>query len=241
LRAGHADVAWTSTLVFVGVELDLQGSSLAAINHRMRQGMAALARWRPVLCCRWLPLARRAQLLPGAVWSSLLWGASTWTPTKAMCSRIASWGARAMATIANLRKVPAEDIGAWWRRLHREGHRLIAKHTVAPELRRKLQCTGGLGIWRARTTTRRLRRPFVAEACSGGAGANGCTLANGQVCIRNDSVPGGGSRRSPSSTATARLSTPATTLAGCCSRKTAPCGSFRRCLSLTSDTGRPLF
>ena len=127
MRAGHADVAWTSTLVFVGVELDLQGSSLAAINHRTRQGMAALARWRPVLCCRWLPLARRAQLLPAAVWSSLLWGASTWTPTKAMCSRIASWGARAMATIANLRKAPAEDLGAWWRR-----SRVAPETTSAP-------------------------------------------------------------------------------------------------------------
>lgn len=138
LEVGSSDVPWQATLVFVGVALDLSGSSTAAINYRMQQGMNAMHRWKPLLCSRWLPLAQRAKLLPIAIWTSLLWGASTWTPTKAMADRVASWGARAMSTVANIRRAPAEEIGQWWRRLHRQGYRLLQKYTVAPDIVRKL-------------------------------------------------------------------------------------------------------
>ena len=56
-----------------------------------------------------------------------------------MCDRIGSLGARAMTTVANIRRAPAEDIGQWWRRLHRAGHQLIAKYTVAPNIMRRLR------------------------------------------------------------------------------------------------------
>lgn len=135
---GH-DVLWENTITFAGTVLDLTGSSDAAIHYRMIQGMKALAKWKPLLQASWIPLARRADLLSKSVWSSLLWCAATWTTTKSMRNSIASWGARAMAATAGVRRSPAEPIDSWWRRLHREGHRLINKFIVPPVVLSRLQ------------------------------------------------------------------------------------------------------
>ena len=44
-----------------------------------------------------------------------------------MRTSLDSWGARLMTTIAGVKRYPEENIDAWWRRLHREGHRRVAK------------------------------------------------------------------------------------------------------------------
>ena len=128
IKVEDCEVKWESTITFVGTVLDLTGSSGAAIQHRLNQGNKVYHKWKPILKAKWLPLPRRADLLLKAVWASVLWCAATWNSTKVMRNSIDSWGARMMSTIAGVRRVPEEPIDSWWRRLHREGHKLIDKY-----------------------------------------------------------------------------------------------------------------
>jgi hypothetical protein len=122
------EVEWESTITFVGTVLDLTGSSAAAIHHRLNSANKVFHKWKPILKARWLPLARRADLLFKAVWTSVLWCSATWNSTQAMRSAFDSWGARKMATVAGVRRYPEEPDETWWRRLHREGHQRISKY-----------------------------------------------------------------------------------------------------------------
>ena len=127
LKVENCEVEWESTIVFVGTVLDLTGSSAATIQYRINQGNKVYYKWRPILVAKWLPLARRADLLFKAVWTSALWCAATWNATQAKRATLDSWGARMMATVAGVKRYPEEEINSWWRRLHREGHRRILK------------------------------------------------------------------------------------------------------------------
>ena len=127
IKVEDCDVEWESTITFVGTVLDLTGSSAAAIQHRVNQGNKVYNKWKPILKAKWLPLERRADLLFKAVWASVLWCSATWNATMAMRTSLDSWGARLMTTIAGVNRYPEDDIDAWWRRLHREGHKRVAK------------------------------------------------------------------------------------------------------------------
>jgi hypothetical protein len=127
LKVEDCEVEWESTIVFVGTVLDLTGSSAATIQYRVNQGNKVYNKWRPILVAKWLPLARRADLLFKAVWASALWCAATWNATQAKRATLDSWGARMMTTIAGVKRYPEEEIDSWWRRLHREGHKRIEK------------------------------------------------------------------------------------------------------------------
>jgi hypothetical protein len=127
LKAGSESIVWEASLTFVGTIVDLTGNAGPAILHRMAQANKAYAKWKEVLTCSWIPRAQRLKLLPKTVWSSLLWGASTWTTTKAQRTWLNSWSARLASRVARTSRAPTMDDGQWWRYLHRTGHRLIAR------------------------------------------------------------------------------------------------------------------
>ena len=89
----EAKVRWEANIVFAGTVVDLRGTVGPAINHRKAQANKAFHKWRQVLTCAWIPKARRISLLPKTVWAAFLWSSSTWTPTQAQLSHIASWSA----------------------------------------------------------------------------------------------------------------------------------------------------
>lgn len=137
LKAGPASVTWKASLIFVGVELSLLGSSTLAVTHRMAQAQSTFSKWRPLLSCPWVSPIRRCGLLAKSVWPSFLWGAACWNPTKAIRRKISSWGARMAATTAGIKRAPEEAIGCWWRRMHRAGHKILDKLSLDPEKERR--------------------------------------------------------------------------------------------------------
>ena len=138
LQAGTDMVEWVEAFVFVGVELTLQGCPSKAIVHQMAQAQKTRHKWKSLLCCPWLSPRRRVELLSKSVWPSFLWGAACWHPTKAMTNKIGSWGARVTATTAGARRKPLEEIGDWWRRMHRFGWTWMRKCGPNPEEARRL-------------------------------------------------------------------------------------------------------
>lgn len=123
---GH-EVKWEPNLTFVGIVLDLTGSSWAAIRHRMSQAICVLRRWSPLLYVSWLSGKKKVALLSASVFSSVLWGCAVWTPTKAMRTALDSWSARIVTSVLGLRRHPVEPVGDWWRRMHRFGHAALRK------------------------------------------------------------------------------------------------------------------
>ena len=139
LQAEDAKVLWQPTLVFVGIELSLQGTSAPAILHRMGKAQATYNRWSSVLRCPWVPAAKRIEIMLKSVWPSLLWGAGAWHPTKVWQHKLSSWGARTAACVAGARRGETEEIGDWWRRMHRTGHAILERHGSDPDQARRLQ------------------------------------------------------------------------------------------------------
>ena len=125
LRAGRCDVSWSPHLTFVGGVVNLAGNCGPAIDLRIAQATKVFHRWKKLLLCRWIPRSRRIALLLKTVFVSLLWLAATWTPTKKQRQFLDSWGARTAARVARVRRNVLDDVGQHWRRLHREGHRLL--------------------------------------------------------------------------------------------------------------------
>ena len=121
---GH-EIAWESTLTFVGVVLDFSGNSWAAMRHRMGRGMEVWRKWEPLLTAPWLAARRRADLLLTSVGASVLWGSGVWSTTKTQRQALDSWWARLHSSAMRLRRHPDEVIGHWWRRMHRTGHAAI--------------------------------------------------------------------------------------------------------------------
>ena len=130
LRVMEARVQWEDNLTFVGTVIDLRGMSGPAIQYREAQANKAFHKWRSILTCGWIPKARRMMLLPKTVWAAFLWSASTWTPTQAQWTHIASWSARQAAKVLRLRRAPWQEIGQWWKFFHKMGHKEIAKYGV---------------------------------------------------------------------------------------------------------------
>jgi hypothetical protein len=127
LLVAGKEIAWEGALTFVGSVVDLTGNAGPAILYRMAQANKAYAKWKDVLRCAWIPKAKRLKLLPKTVWSSLLWGSSTWTTTKLQRTWMNSWSARLVSRVARTSRSSVMDDAQWWRYMHREGHRLIAR------------------------------------------------------------------------------------------------------------------
>ena len=128
LRVEGCTVEWEASLTFVGMEVNLSGSSWGAVRHRIARGNLALRRWMPLLCARWLSVRRKMELLTASVFASAQWGCAVWATTKAMRSALNSWSARVASAVVGYRRKADEGINAWWRRFHRKGHHLIATY-----------------------------------------------------------------------------------------------------------------
>jgi hypothetical protein len=128
IKVENCEVEWETAITFVGTIVDLTGSAAAAMQHRINQGNKVYHKWKPILVANWLPMARRADLLFKAVWASVLWCSATWNTTKAQRATLDSWGARLVSSLAGVKRYPEEEIDSWWRRLHREGHKRVARY-----------------------------------------------------------------------------------------------------------------
>ena len=169
LKIAGAKLPWEQSITFVGGILCLSGNDGLAMEHRLAQAEKNYFRWAAVLKSD-APLRRRLELLSENVFSSALWLSETWVLTKKQQSRLGSWGARMVARVGNLQRGAAEDIGQYWRRLHRFGHswlrsmggnldfrRLCRLHSYAGHLARTSNCflqsalrTRCLAWWRFR-------------------------------------------------------------------------------------------
>ena len=96
-------------------------------------------KWKPFLQARHISVRHRLKLAFATVFTSALWLASTWNLTKEQTSHLDSWGARFAARVAGLRHSAVEDIGHFWRRLHRHGHNLLQRSGGGLGSRRMLQ------------------------------------------------------------------------------------------------------
>ena len=93
--------------------------------HRLAQGNKAFHKWQPYLQCKHASLRRRLELLVSTVFSSSLWLGETWLPTRHQQRHLDSWGARLVARMACVKRNAGEELGQYWRRLHRFGHGLL--------------------------------------------------------------------------------------------------------------------
>ena len=125
LEIGGEAIAWERDLVFVGGKLDLNGNDGGAMAHRLAQGNKAFHKWQPHLQCKHASLRRRLELLVSTVFSSSLWLGETWLPTRHQQRHLDSWGARLVARMACVKRNAGEELGQYWRRLHRFGHGLL--------------------------------------------------------------------------------------------------------------------
>ena len=70
------------------------------------------------------------------MFSSALWLAETWQLTRQQREHLDSWGARVAARVRGVCRSCSEDIGQFWRRLHRIGHKMMSKTGGGLDLRR---------------------------------------------------------------------------------------------------------
>ena len=127
LRIQDENVLWEPRLIFLGGIVDLNGNDGAAIEHRLAQAGKTFYRWKKYLLAKHASLRARVSLLRVTVFSSSTWLSQTWTPTKQQQNHLNSWGARMAARTAGVRRSSLEDIGQFWRRMHRFGHNLLQK------------------------------------------------------------------------------------------------------------------
>ena len=156
MRVVNADVAWEPSITFVGAVVDLSGSEALAIDYRTAQAMKAWGRWKPFLRCSKTSAMKRCWLVYRAVFASALWLAQCWVPNQSQRSKLRSWGARIIARTYGVKRKSDEDVGGYWKRLHRTGHVLCKRLGGSAEdlrQRTKLSWAGHL----ARTNNAHLR------------------------------------------------------------------------------------
>ena len=141
LRVGDQEVQWEKHVVFVGCTrctLNLCNPGLDAMEHRIAQGEKAFHRWAPVILNPDVPRQLRCKLaVSGAICSSL-WLCETWCPTKVQQRRHNSWGSRILARAGLTKRRDEEEMGQYWRRMHREGYELLRSHGGTPAYRRRV-------------------------------------------------------------------------------------------------------
>ena len=125
LNIGGELVSWERHLVFVGCKVDLSGNDGDAMEHRLAQGSKVFYKWRSYLQCPYASLRKRMELLVATSFSSALWLGQTWLPTKQQQKHFDSWGARLVSRMACLKRSPSEELGQYWRRMHRFGHTML--------------------------------------------------------------------------------------------------------------------
>ena len=115
------NLMWEPSLTFVGTVLDVCGNDGKAIDHRIAQATKVFFKWRTILQCPTAPLMSRVALFSKTVLMALLWLSETWHPTKSQRFRLESWAARMVARVCRVRNGSDEDLGDFWKRMHRTG------------------------------------------------------------------------------------------------------------------------
>ena len=129
---------WESHLTFVGTVLDVGGNDGRAIDYRIAQATKVFFKWRSILQCPNAPLMSRVTLFTKTVLMALLWLSETWYSSKRQRFRLESWCARMVARVCRLKRYGDEDMGDYWKRLHRTGRRWLRL------------CCGGANVCRRR-------------------------------------------------------------------------------------------
>ena len=116
---------WEPQLKFVGTILKFIGNDGYAIEQRLAQADKVYYKWKPFSQCKDVSMHRRLTLLLATVFSSALWLAETWLPTRQQRKHFNSWGARMASRVGLAQRKVVEEMGQYWRRLHRTGHRWL--------------------------------------------------------------------------------------------------------------------
>ena len=127
LAIAGGQLAWESQIKFVGTVLNLGGNDGAALEDRLAQADKLFHRWKPYLQCKQVSVTQRIKLLCSTVFSSVLWLAETWVLTKQQREHLDSWGARAASRAGMVQRRLHEDMGQYWRRMHRAGHKWLRR------------------------------------------------------------------------------------------------------------------
>ena len=128
LHVDTEQVQWEQVLIFVGMALDLSGSSMGSSQTPIEPRSSVnekIVTHIQVKVCEWD--SKVEHLMISSVRASVLWGSAMWTLTKAMKSAIDSWSARTFSTILGTKRGAKEAMDQWWRRFHRAGHEMLKK------------------------------------------------------------------------------------------------------------------
>ena len=132
LTVNGVQLEWRRSLTFVGTVLEFGGHDADALQYRIGQAMKQFGAWAPLLLCKWLPLKARMKAFKVALISSVTWLSSTSRLTVAQERHLSSWAARTAARIGGVRRGQNEDMGQFWRRMHRSGHQLLRDYDADP-------------------------------------------------------------------------------------------------------------
>ena len=132
-------IPWSPSITFVGTVLELGGHDARALQYRIGQAMKKFATWAPLLQSKWLPLEQRFKAFKAALGTSVTWLSATWLLTAAQERHLRSWAARMAARVVGIARAPDEEMGQFWRRLHREGHKLLIRYDADPVKLYRLQ------------------------------------------------------------------------------------------------------
>ena len=127
INIGTESISWEPNLTFVGAKFDLLGNDEAACNYRTAQAQKVWFSWAEVFKVNHTSMDLRCRLLRNTVFSSALWTSQVWNLTKKQCTQLDSWAARLIAKTLKIRRNEGEEIGVFWRRLHRVGHHWMHK------------------------------------------------------------------------------------------------------------------
>ena len=156
LQVVDEKVLWEKSVCFVGFMLSLCSRSREAMEHRIAQGEKAFHGWVPIILNRDVPRQLRCKLAASGAICSSLWLCETWCPTKVQQQQLDRWGARVMARAGLTRRKSDEEMGQYWRRMHREGYHLLRSHGGTPNYRRRSCLRGFAGhLARSPLSTRR--------------------------------------------------------------------------------------
>ena len=129
--SGHT-LKWSEHITFVGAKVQMCRHSGLTMAHRIQAATSVFEKWSSILCDATLPLEQRVKCFRSSVLSSVQWQSGSWTLTKAQAAHLQSWGARLHARMMNIRQSEFEDMGQYWRRLHRAGHKCMADFNSSP-------------------------------------------------------------------------------------------------------------
>ena len=132
LRVNEHTMKWSESITFVGAKIEMVSHSSASMVNRIQAASSVFEKWRSILCDTKLDLQKRVKCFKTSVLSSLQWQSGSWTLTKGQEAHLKSWGARLHANMLGVKRNESEDMGQYWRRMHKEGHKCMEMYSSSP-------------------------------------------------------------------------------------------------------------